>query len=266
VELLGILRALARHRLIVFAGAILSVAVALAAAHAVSLNPPGLHREVKDTGYASQRILVDTPKSLVAEAAPPGGKAIATKAGLLASVLDSEEARALFAQAIDEPLAEVAVNDLDAALPPASNALAEKATESTAAGTAPYAVNVSQSPGLSLLTISAVAPDARTARELVAAAPTAMRSISTEVLAPRDRIRFEAVGPVVAESRQVSKTLVKPMIVGILLFLVWCVGTVTYDRLRGRRASARRAKDRRSSLGAVQSPGAMSKPMPGQSA
>jgi len=234
MESVGILRVLWRRRVLVALGLLLASAVGILALCRVSLAPPGLERRAVPAGSATQRVLVDTPRSLLADARPEGVTSIVTRATVLGNLLASDEARVAMARQTGLRAEEIDVTGPGAEAAAVPTPLAEAAIE-TARPRQPYAITVSQpDPTLPILNVYVSAPDPAEARELAGAASAALPSAVGRGPVGGQSLRVEPVGRVQVASRMVGPGTAKAAIAAVVLFVFWCVLVLLVDAIQAR--------------------------------
>ncbi len=234
MESVGILRVLWRRRALVALGCLLALAVGILALYRVSLAPPGLERRAVPAGTATQRVLVDTPKSLIAAARPEGVTSIVTRAAVLGNLLASDEARAAMARETGLAPEEIDVTGPGTEAAAVPTPLAEAAIE-TARPQQPYAITVSQpDSSLPILTVYVTAPSPGEGRELAGAASAALSSAVGRGPVGGENLRVQPVGRIQVASRMVGPGTSKAAIAAILLFVLWCVLVLLLDAIQAR--------------------------------
>jgi hypothetical protein len=238
MESVGIIRVLWRRRLWVALGAVLSLALALSSLYQVSLGlPPSLQSQTTHSGFAWQRLLVDTPNSVLADAKARGAQGIASKAVLLGDLAEGDSARRQMAADVGVGVGEVGVigpGSLTAAM---VTPLATKATEVTRPHR-PYLVSINEAPDLPILSVSATAPGPTAAAGLVRAAAGAIGSLSRQALGTGGEARIEPLGKVQASARVGGPRKAKALAMTAVLLLLWCIGVVLFDGVARRRRAA----------------------------
>jgi len=236
MESVGILRALWRRRLLVSLGALLALAMAVFAVYRVSPASLSLQARTASSGYALERVLIDTPTSLAADADAKGADSIANRAALLGALLASDEARATMADKLGLRPSQIAVIGAADALPQVPTPLATKAIE-VAKPHEPYSVVVDADPSLPILSIYAAAPDARKAEGLADQAIAALHPLAAATLPAAGDVKIERLGRVEAGTKTVSPSKAKALAVGLMVFLIWCIAIIVLDSLLLRRAA-----------------------------
>jgi len=225
------MRVLWRRRIAVVLGALLALTVALLALYRF----PDLQSRATTSGFAQERVLVDTPTSLLADARAKGAASITTRAVLLSNLLASDEARMDMAQRAGLKEAEIGVVGLGTAVPDVVSPLAEQAIQVTQPRT-PYRVTVSEGPSLPILSIYATAPDEKGASRLARGAVAALASLAADAPAAGGQMRVTRVGAQQSGSKVVAPRKLKAAVAAIVIFILWCTALVLLDgALRRRR-------------------------------
>jgi hypothetical protein len=229
--LVAVVRVLWRRRIAVLVGLVAAVAIG-----AIGLK---LHGSPTAATAATDRVLIDTPRSLVVAAAAPGGPTIYPRSRVVAELLASEEAQAEIARRAGLDPSEVAVLGPGAAAPPlVVTAIAEQAEE-VARPTAPYLVSVEVTPGLPILTITATGSDRAVAVRLGEAALATLPSVARGAPGGGDSVRVDPLGKATIAT-SVSGGRKTIAIGAFVFFLLWCLVVVALDRpLRRRRRRPR---------------------------
>lgn len=226
--LVALLRVLWRRRIAVLVGLFVAIAVAVAGIR--------LKGGPTATTSAASKVLIDTPRSLVASANAPGALTIYPRARVIADLMAAERARAEVAHRAGLGPAEVAVLGPGAAAPPlVITGLAEAAAE-VVRPVAPYLVSIEVTPGLPILSITASGADRDTAVALGKAAVATLPAVARSAPGGGDSVKVETLGePTIAtETSGGRKTIA---VAACLLFGIWCFAVVALDRpLRRRRA------------------------------
>jgi hypothetical protein len=239
VEFVGILRALRRRRVLVVLGALVALAAGAFATHRVSLVPPELQSRETDSGLASVRLLVDTPRSLVATARAIGDDTISTRAALLSSLVGSDEVRVEIAREAGLAGDELGVADSDFGAPHVATPLSRAALE-VARPSEPNVVTMSvQDPQLPIISIQATASNPSTAARLVERVTVALESLvrPPEPVARR-AVTIEQLGPARIGRVVMGPGRAKAVIAAVVIFGLWCAAVVVFDGAVRRRAAA----------------------------
>ena len=211
----ALLHVLWRRRIAVLVGLVAAVAIGVVG---IKMKGPPTA-----TTSVSSKVLIDTPQSLVVSAKAPGAPTIYQRARVIADLMPTESAEAEIARRAQLGVAdEVAVLGPGVAAPPlVISGIAEQAAE-VVRPIAPYLVSVEVTPGLPILTITAVGADRDTA--VARAAPGGGDSVKVETLgAPTVAIKTSGGRKTIAAA-------------ALFLFGAWCLAVVALDRpLRRRR-------------------------------
>jgi hypothetical protein len=227
----ALLRVLWRRRIAVLVGLVVAIALGV-----VGIK---LHRAPTATTSASGRVLIDTPRSLVAAAQAPGALTIYSRARVIADLMASEGAEAEIARRAGLDPEELAVLGPGAAAAPlVITAVAEQAEE-VARPIAPYLVSVEVTPGLPILTITAVGADRDHAVALGRAAVATPPAVARAAPGGGDSVKVETLGaPTIATKVSGGRKTIAGA--ALAFFVVWCLVCVAVDRpLRRRRARLR---------------------------
>lgn len=238
MESVGIVRVLWRRRLWVALGAALSLVLALSALYRISPGlPPSLQSRATHSGFAWQRLLVDTPSSVLADAKARGAQGIASKAVLLGDLAEGDAARRQIATEVGVGAGEVGVVGPGSLTVAMITPLATKALELTRPHQ-PYLVSINEAPDLPILSVSATAPGPAAAAGLVRAAAATIGSLSRQALGPGGQARIEPLGKVQAAARVGGPRKAKSLALAAVLLVLWCVGVVLLDGVTRRRRTA----------------------------
>jgi hypothetical protein len=180
---------LRRHRIALAAAVLLSAVVAVTLTYHVKPGfPPQLQTKRYVVGVANERVLVDTPDSIVADLNPSGAASLSVHAQLLADLFSSEPIRVAIAREAKIPVQNLSV------IPPAV-AGAAPVQSPLATATVPPAKQANLTIGvdstLPLVSIAAQAPNQTAANELADGAVRALqgylRSVATTQKIPLSR-------------------------------------------------------------------------------
>jgi len=229
--LVGLLRVLWRRRIAVAVGALLAVAVAVA----------GIQRGAAPARTSSlSKVLIDTPKSLVADAQAQGAGTIHTRAQLMGRLIADDNAKAAIARKAGLRPDQLAILGSGTAAPPdVVTPLAEQAL-TVAKPIQPYLVAVEVEPSLSIVTIDANAPNREQAVRLDLAAVATLSSVARRAPGGGSSVAVERLGKPLIVTKAAGGGGMKA-VGGALAFLgLWCLGCVLFDRALRRRGSERR--------------------------
>ena len=236
----ALLHVLWRRRIAVLMGLVAAVAIGIVG---IKMKGPPTA-----TTSVSSKVLIDTPQSLVASAKAPGAPTIYQRARVIADLMPTESAEAEIARrALLGVADEVAVLGPGVAAPPlVISGIAEQAAE-VVRPIAPYLVSVEVTPGLPILTITAVGADRDTAVAVGKAAVATLPAVARAAPGGGDSVKVETLGaPTVAIKTSGGRKTIAAA--ALFLFGAWCLAVVALDRpLRRRRR--RRAQLRLRAVG-----------------
>jgi hypothetical protein len=232
----ALLRVLWKRRLAVLVGLVAAVAIAVVGIK--TKGPP------TSTSSASSRVLIDTPRSLVATAKAPGAQTIYPRARVIADLMATDSAEAAVARRAGLDPDEVVVLGPGAAAPPVViTAIAEQASE-VVRPVAPYIVSVEVTPGLPILSITATGADLDTAVALGEAAVATLPAVARAAPGGGQTVSVETLGePNIGTKVSGGRKMIA--IAALLFFGLWCVAVIALDRpLRRRRRRRARMRPR----------------------
>jgi hypothetical protein len=234
MESVTILRALLRRRLLFGLGVLLAIAVGVLGAYSVSLSPPGMKSKTVTAGFASQRVLVDTPTSLVADARAKGATSIVIRATILADQVESAAMRREIAKAVGISSAELGAISSTTASAQTESPLAKQVLEVTRP-IQPYLVSVGLQAGQPILAIQTAAPSAAAAARLARAATVALAAAGRRGEPARGLVRVERLGTAQVGVRQAGGGKKKAAMAALVVLVFWCAALVAADGIRRRR-------------------------------
>ena len=222
----GILASLWRRRFVVALGVVAAVAAGLLASKVQG-----------DSGVATTRVLVDTPRSLVAAAKSRGDETIVTRAVLLGSLLAADRVEDDIARRAGVSPQELAVVGPNFNQPAVATPLSRQAIE-VATPREPRIVTVTlDDPQVPVVSIAATAADPEAAAKLAGSTTATLRSLVDHPgQADGSGVRIEQLGAVDAKRVSTRGTRLKSLIAGLGVFVLWCWAVVLFDRLSRRRA------------------------------
>jgi hypothetical protein len=235
MESIGILRALLRRPWLLALGCLLALAVGVLGAYRVSLLPPGVQSRTVTAGFARQRLLINTPTSLIADARAKGAQAIVTRSILLADLMEGDAARSALARRLGIDPGEVGVISSTTALPETETPLATKALEATRPAN-PYLVSLGLEAGEPILSVLATAPEAHAAAALARATTAELTAAAQRATPARGPVRVEEIGAVAVGTKEAGAGKKKAAIGAVVVFVLWCIALVAADGVwrRGR--------------------------------
>ena len=235
MDLLSTFVVLRRRWVLVCFGALASIALGLFAGYRVSIAPPQLSSRATESGAATVKVLVDTPRPLLAAARTLGDDTIAARAALLGSLLARDDVRLRIASAAGVKPSELAIDNPYLGAPIATP-LSRSAVE-VSRPAAPDLLTVSlEDARVPIVSITAETADAAAAEPLADAATAALGSLARGAVAgDGPPVRLEQLGPVAMESVPAGSGALKAIAVAVVLFVLWCTAVVLFDRIRRRR-------------------------------
>lgn len=224
-------RSVWRRRLPLAGGALVAILAAMTVGR--SHAPP--------IGVATTDVLIDTPQSQVAAAAPRGMDSLWWRATLLGMRLGTQSEQQQIARATGVPAGDVGVSDVELSMPVVPAALPVAALQSSAVN-APYLVTVYTNDVLPVVSIQATAPDRAGAIRLAQAAVQQLKAgVSARYTPQVQGLSIKQVNPVKARDAVPSSGHTKTIAVALVVFCLWWLGLVAGRRLRARRRRRRDA-------------------------
>jgi hypothetical protein len=234
MELVSILRLAWRQRIALAAGALLAIAVGLAVGRSATVTP--------DEWTASTRLLLDTSRSQVIDAAPREVDDLGWRSKVLATLALGDDVRMRVARAAGVPSDQLATVDPSLSIPLRPATLPRRAAEvaEAAAAAAPYRLTVVADGMLPMVSLTASAPRRDTAIRLVESAGDAVVAL----VPPRDERRnlpnvvVEPVGGVGVELSQSgggALAALTPLLAALACFAIWCAGVLALAKSRSAR-------------------------------
>ena len=231
MELLPILRLIWRRRLLLGAGLVVSVALALG----IGGPPPS------SSALAWTRVNLDTPRSQLVNSAPGGADTLPWRASFLVHLMATDSTQRRLAKRLDVRPEDVVVVDPALELPIVPASIPTAASEAAQITVAPYVLTVTvTNPSLPTVAIEAAAPDVARARRLAAAAVAILESQSSMsdarytskiltgggVALKRQQFLVEQVAPI--RAKPVAERVVSPKQIGgpMVLLALWSAGAL----------------------------------------
>jgi hypothetical protein len=230
-----------RRRLLAVA-LVIAVVIGVLVSYRVSLMPPGLHTRVHAVGQASAQVLIDTPRSQIADLNPtgptdPSGAVIYARAGLLADLVATPPVERAIAVQAGIPFDQLVVTPPPASIvTPAKGAVLPGGRTPAAARRWKLAVTVD--PSLPIIAFVAVAPSPRGAAQLAAAAISSLgdqmsATADAQRIPTNQRLIINPIAPPVPGTLSSGPGGLVGLIVGVVAFLLMSAGILGADgRLR----------------------------------
>jgi hypothetical protein len=240
MELLPILRLIWRRRLLLGAGLVVSLALALG----IGGPPPS------SSALAWTRVNLDTPTSQLVNAAPGGADTLPWRASLLVHLMATDATQRQLAQRLHVRPDEVVVDDTALKLPIVPASIPAAAAEAAQVTRAPYVLTIAlTNPMLPTIAIEAAAPEGAGAKRLAAAGVAILESqaslsdarYSSKILTgggfalKRQPFVVHQVAPI--RAKPVTQRVISPKQIGPPLFLL-ALWTAAALLLPGGRLSA----------------------------
>jgi len=241
MELLPILRLIWRRRILLGAGLVVSVALAL------GLGGPPKSSSV----LAWTRVNLDTPTSQLVNSSPGGADTLPWRASFLIHLMATDATQKRLAQSLHVRPDEVAVVDPALGVPIVPASIPTAASDAAGITVAPYVLTLTL-PTVTLPTIAieAAAPDRAGAKRLAAAAVAVLESQSSlsadrfsskiltggGVVLKRQPFLVEQVAPI--RAKRVTERVISPKQIGppVLILVLWTAGALLLPgRLHRRR-------------------------------
>lgn len=240
MNLVVILQELRRRKIAVGIAVLLSICSGLFVAFSVTPGlPPHLKSRQYTVGVASVRVLVDTPRSIVADLNPSGAASLSIHAQLLADLAASQPIRQAVATEVGIPIQDLAI------VPPAIGGAPTVPTPVATALPPPsdaQTLTLSVDPTLPLVSIAAQAPTSAQAARLAAGAVTALRRYLVTVAAAQQIpvSRQPVITSLGALSGTATRGPSRVLAVGaaLIVFALLCYGIVVWAGIRRRMAMA----------------------------
>lgn len=244
-----LVQALRRCRLALAAGAALALLIAVAGVYHVSLFPPGLESKETTTGFAEQRVLIDTPASLLGDSAPKGSTGAAFRAAYLGDLVAAPASHAAIARRMGLEPDEIGMVGAGAAPPGTMSPDAQKAVEASPP-LQKYVLTYGEAPGLPLLNVVAAAPTEVEASHLATAGTDAVAQAAAKSGATASSSRVRTIGALSSGVKAAGSRKATALAMAVVFFIVWVFAVLLVDR--------RRRSRRRRALGAGRPLGAWS--------
>jgi hypothetical protein len=217
---LKLVQALRRCRLALAVGAALALLIAVA----------GLSGKQTTTGFAVQRVLVDTPNSLLGDAAPTGSTGAAVRAAFIGNLAAAGPTVESMATRLGVAPREIAVVGSGGAPPGTMSPAAQKAVEASPPRQK-YIITYGEIPGLPLLNVVATAPTEAAAKTLATAGTAALTQAAGEAGPAADVARVQEIGSLNSGVKTSGPRKATSLVMAIVFFIVWVFATLLVDRL-----------------------------------
>jgi hypothetical protein len=240
MEIIDILRALARRKLALAGILVLSILAGLAVQYRISVSPPGLSERVTTEHAAQIRLLLDAPEEPPTVDLDSGvADTLALRAGLLADLMATDSVRAMIAARAGIAPADLAVVPPSAGPPPLPIPLAIAAADAARLTSEPYALTVAADPLVPIVRFVVGAPDAGAARRVAAAAADSYEQLVAARASRRSRLSVARLGLVRTTSTVDRPHPVMGIAATIVLFALGACALVLGAGLRRQWRAAR---------------------------
>ncbi len=234
MEVVSILRLAWRQRIALAAGALVAIAVGVAVGRSAAATP--------EEWTASTRLLLDTPRSQVVDAAPGEVDDLGWRSKVLATLALGDQVRTRVARAAGVPPEQLTTVDPSLSVPLRPATLPRRAADvaQAAGAAAPYLLTVVADGMLPVVSLTASAERRGTAIGLVEAASDAVVAL----VPPRDERRnlpnvvaepVGAVGVELSRSGNGALAAFAPLLAALVCFAIWCACVLALARSRDAR-------------------------------
>jgi hypothetical protein len=224
VELVGLLRTLARHRVVVALGVVLAL-----------LTGFMLTRGVTSTlGAASTHVLLDTPSSQLVDTEARAADSLAWRSAFLTDVMATDEVSARVAREAGVRRRDLLVRTPDTSEAANPSPLATGALDAAAARPEPYVLLIRSADPLPMIAIEASARTPAAAAKLVVAAREVMNQEAVTPAGTDDPMHFsvEPTGPVKTRLITSGPNKAFAIVGAILVFVLWVIVIAVASFLR----------------------------------
>ena len=224
MELIAVARLLWRRRLLVVLGAVLAVAAAFVLGP--SPTPP--------RGFAATKVLLDTSHSQLAGDAPFGAETLPWRATLAGQALATEANRHAIAAGAGIAPEQFDITDLALTIPTIPASLPRAAVKGAYSSAKPFALDVFTDEIVPIISISASAPDRRSAVRLAESTVAALKAY-TMAPANSERLALDVrtVAPIDSVAIPGGRGRKKLAAIAMVLFCMWIAGLALLPVLAG---------------------------------
>jgi hypothetical protein len=226
MELVGILRLLVHHRLLVAVGALMAVAIGTKLAVNVSLSPLKLTSRDSTEIFATARVLVDTPNQPAVNLESDIADTAAPRAPLLADLLATDRVRAMIARSAGLTPDQLVVFGPSSKRLPLSIMLAVRATEASRIVREPAVLDLDANGQIAIISIKAIAGDPTRAVRIADAATANLKLLVAGRPPNAYALRIEQLGPTASTIKRSGHSVALGLAASIILFAMWCAAVV----------------------------------------
>jgi hypothetical protein len=243
MEIVGILRALWRHRILLAVGILPAVLAALSMLYQVSPLPPQLTSKETVTGVASTRVLLSAGRQPTVELDDAVNASLGSLTVLLADLMTTDDARAELARAVGAGPREVAAFGPSSGAPLIAIPLATQASEVARLTHEPFVLTLRTDGQVPIIALRATGPDSARAAKLLEQAAVELGELSKSDGPREAKLRIEPLGPPVRSTLVDGPSVAIGVLAGLVTFLAWASAVVLVSGV-ARRRRARRAAHR----------------------
>ena len=178
MELVDIGRVLVRQRVGLAIALVLAVLAGLAVNYHISVSPFGLSERVSTTSAAHTRLQLDAPEQPPTVDLDSGvADTLGLRAGLVADLMATDRVREAIAKRSGIAPSELAILSPASGAPPLPVPLGVEAADAARLTSEPYVLALAADPKIPIVSFSAIAPDAASARRIARAATESYKAI-----------------------------------------------------------------------------------------
>jgi hypothetical protein len=218
---------LARHRRFVALGLVVAVLAGLAADRRVA--------EPAASGVAVQRVLIGPSDAQAVNRDAVPIEVTLTRTKLLADLLSADASRTSIAATAGIPPARLAVKGPATMSPWVQVPLAVRATEVAAAASVPYVLTAEAADLNPIMTLTAGAPAAAVAADIVAAASSKLRALLAQGATVGPSLAVQPLGPIASRIVVQRPSHAVAVAVPLVVLVLWCAGIVIVAGITRRR-------------------------------
>jgi hypothetical protein len=231
MELVAVLRALWRFRLLVVVGCLVAGGLGYMATKGATTYQ----------GVATTRVMLDTPTSQTLEANSLYGPSLEWRSALVGDLMSTDATRKRVAREMGIAADQLVIQAPYMAVPPVAAQLPRHALEVGTAVSEPYELAIQGVALLPIVTIGARAPTRAKAAKLAARGAEAVKAKASEPTVPGGQFVVQQISPI--RTREIVNGPRKAIAatVTVLVFTLWCAAITLMSGLRDRRKVHRRA-------------------------
>ena len=229
MELVAVLRALWRFRLLVVVGCVVAGGLGYLATQGVTTYQ----------GTASTRVMLDTPTSQTLEANSLFGPSLEWRTALVGDLMGTDATRDRVARDMGIAADQLVIHAPYMAVAPVAAQLPRHALEVGSAVSEPYELAIQAVATLPIITIDARAPTRAKAAKLASQGAEAVKAKADEPTVPGGRFVVEKISPI--RTREIVNGPRKAMVaaVTVIVFTLWCAAITLIAGLQDRRRAGR---------------------------